>query len=421
MSSSADAAQRKIVRDGYMWNSASGMMNAVQSLIILVFITRFVGIEEAGIFSIAYAVGVLLQMFATYGVGNFQITDIKEKYSFSDYFWNRSITVLVSLALLAGYCALKSAFNDYSAEKTLIVLLIGAWKLVDSTENVFYAMFQQKGRLDIGAKCYTIRMTASLVLYCALLTAGVSFTASTAVTVVFSVVFAFFLIKKKLPVFCVRITRPCKDTLVSLFRGCLPLCVGTTLANYVGNAPKYVIDQYMDDNAQAYFGYIMMPAFVILVLSNFIYQPVIRDFGVLWTEGKTREFSLKCAKMCAAIGGITALVLIGGYFLGIPVLSLIYGVDLDGCTAEFMVLLLGGGVYAMVSFMMIMLTTVRSRNIIAVGFAAGTLCALLSGKLLVAKSGMMGASYLYLITNALLFLLFTGWLIHEIRRGKYEK
>ena len=65
----------------------------------------------------------------------------------------------------------------------------------------------------------------------------------------------------------------------------------------------------MDDTAQAYFGYIMMPAFVILVLSNFIYQPVVRDFGVLWTEGKTGEFSLKCAKMCFAIGGITALVL----------------------------------------------------------------------------------------------------------------
>ena len=177
----------------------------------------------------------------------------------------------------------------------------------------------------------------------------------------------------------------------------------------------------MDDTAQAYFGYIMMPAFVILVLSNFIYQPVIRDFGVLWADGKIREFSLKCAKMCIAIGGITALVLIGGYFLGIPVLSLIYGVDLDDYTAEFMVLLLGGGVYALASYMMIMLTTVRSRNIIAAGFAAGTLCALLSGKFLVEKSGMMGASYLYLITNALIFLLFTGWLIHEIRRGKYEK
>ena len=98
----------------------------------------------------------------------------------------------------------------------------------------------------------------------------------------------------------------------------------------------------MDDTAQAYFGYIMMPAFVILVLSNFIYQPVIRDFGVLWAEGKIREFSLKCMKMCAAIAGITALVLLGGYFLGIPVLSLIYGVDLDDYTAEFMVLLLGG-------------------------------------------------------------------------------
>ena len=177
----------------------------------------------------------------------------------------------------------------------------------------------------------------------------------------------------------------------------------------------------MDDTAQAYFGYIMMPAFVILVLSNFIYQPVVRDFGVLWTEGKEREFSLKCARMCAAIGGITALVLIGGYLLGIPVLSLIYGVDLDDYTAEFMVLLLGGGVYALVSFMMVMLTTVRSRNIIAAGFAAGTLCALISGKLLVAMSGIMGAAYLYLITNSVIFLLFTGWLIHEIRNGKYEK
>lgn len=418
MTGATEEAQKRIIRDGYLWNSASGMVNAVQSVIILIFITRFAGIEEAGVFSIAYAIGVLLQMFATYGVGNFQITDVREKYSFSDYFWNRSITVFVSLALLALYCVLKALSGDYSAEKTLIVLLIGAWKLVDSTENVFYAMFQQKGRLDIGAKCYTIRMTASMILYCALLAAGIGFASSTVITVAFSIAFAFILVKKKLHLFNVRILRPCKDTLLSLFRVCLPLCIGTTLANYIGNAPKYVIDQYMDDTAQAYFGYIMMPAFVILVLSNFIYQPVIRDFGVLWSEGKTREFLLKCVKMCAAIGGITALVLLGGYFLGIPVLSLIYGVDLDDYTAEFMVLLLGGGVYALASFMMIMLTTVRSGSIIAAGFAAGTVCALLSGKLLVELSGMMGASYLYLITNSVIFLLFSGWLVHKIKRGK---
>jgi len=196
MTGMTDAAQKKIVRDGYLWNSASGMVNAVQSVIILIFITRFVGIEEAGVFSIAYAVGVLLQMFATYGVGNFQITDVREKYCFSDYFWNRSITVLISLALLALYCALKAISGDYSSEKTLIVLLIGAWKLVDSAENVFYAMFQQKGRLDIGAKCYTIRMTASMILYCALLAAGIGFASSTVITVAFSIAFAFILVKK---------------------------------------------------------------------------------------------------------------------------------------------------------------------------------------------------------------------------------
>ena len=199
MTGATEEAQKRIIRDGYLWNSASGMVNAVQSVIILIFITRFAGIEEAGVFSIAYAIGVLLQMFATYGVGNFQITDVREKYSFSDYFWNRSITVLVSIALLAAYCALKTASGDYSAEKTLIVLLIGAWKLVDSTENVFYAMFQQKGRLDIGAKCYTVRMTASMILYCALLAAGIGFASSTVITVAFSIAFAFILVKKNFP------------------------------------------------------------------------------------------------------------------------------------------------------------------------------------------------------------------------------
>lgn len=68
--------QKKIVRDGYLWNSASGMVNAVQSVIILIFITRFAGIEEAGVFSIAYAVGVLLQILPNFLRGKRRWTDM---------------------------------------------------------------------------------------------------------------------------------------------------------------------------------------------------------------------------------------------------------------------------------------------------------------------------------------------------------
>ncbi len=54
--------------------------------------------------------------------------------------------------------------------------------------------------------------------------------------------------------------------------------------------------------------------------------------------------------------GLTLFVLAGGFILGIPALSIVYGVDLDGYKAELMVLLLGGGFLAYTSFYQMILT-----------------------------------------------------------------
>ena len=55
--------------------------------------------------------------------------------------------------------------------------------------------------------------------------------------------------------------------------------------------------------------------------------------------------------------------------LGIPVLSVVYGVDLAGYKTELMVLLLGGGFLAYTSFYQMILTVIRRQNwLIAVIF-----------------------------------------------------
>lgn len=67
-----------ISRSGYLWNTAAASVTAGQSALIMIFITRALGTEQAGIFGIAYAYALLLSTFSKYGIRNYQVTDMEE-------------------------------------------------------------------------------------------------------------------------------------------------------------------------------------------------------------------------------------------------------------------------------------------------------------------------------------------------------
>ena len=61
-----------IVRDSYLWNVLSASIYAMQSAIVLIVITHTVGLEDAGVFSIAYAIASLMYYIGEYGVRKYQ-------------------------------------------------------------------------------------------------------------------------------------------------------------------------------------------------------------------------------------------------------------------------------------------------------------------------------------------------------------
>ena len=75
---------KNIQKNSYLWNMMGGLLNAGQSVLILMVITRVAGIDDAGIFTIAYASA---NLFLT--IGNYEIlqlaegTDISPKASVS--------------------------------------------------------------------------------------------------------------------------------------------------------------------------------------------------------------------------------------------------------------------------------------------------------------------------------------------------
>ncbi len=405
-------------RRAYIWNTASGVISAAQSAVILIFISRYLGVAEAGTFTIAYAIANLIGVFAKYGVRNFQVTDIEGQYAFSTYFLARIASVFGSIVFLAIYLLIQIEWQKYTAEKAVVIFAVCIWKLIDAAEDVFIGAYQGNGKLSVGACYYTLRLLVSTIIYCGLIVCGLNLVYATSVTVLVSSLVCICFAAVSFGKFNMPGNFVDGKSLLRLLKVCFPLCIGSTLANYVGNAPKYTIDQHMNDSSQAYFGYIMMPAFIILLFSNFIYQPLVRNLGVLWEKGEPDKFLRMVFRQFVMVLGITVLTVAVGSCIGIPVLSFVYGVDLFFLKQEFLLLMAGGGAYALVSYLMVILTTIRMQNQLAVGFIIVSSLYYILGGLFVSRWDILGVVLLYLILNVILVLGFTACMFFKVKRRR---
>ena len=94
-------------RSSVIWNAIGGAANACQSAIILIFISHKLGIMVAGIVTIAYAVANLFMSMEKYGMRNYQVTDVNERFSFKDYLYARFfvlIGVVIISVIYLMYC-----------------------------------------------------------------------------------------------------------------------------------------------------------------------------------------------------------------------------------------------------------------------------------------------------------------------------
>ena len=118
--------------------------------------------------------------------------------------------------------------------------------------------------------------------------------------------------------------------------------------------------------------------------------------------------------------GLTLFVLAGGFILGIPALSIVYGVDLDGYKAELMVLLLGGGFLAYTSFYQMILTVIRKQNWLIAGYLLGYVIFLLLGRKIVEYGGILGISIFYTIVVALIAIYFVLAILEGYKARKKQ-
>ena len=402
---------KNIERAGFIWNMLGSTVMAFQSVLLLMVLTRTLGADSliySGIFTIAFAGANLLLTVGKYGIHNYQVSDTAPLFSFGDYRASRLITTAAMLVCSVGYTAVSALMNDYSFEKSMILLWMCAFKAIDAIEDVYGSLYQQQGRLDVTGKEMTVRMVLSIIFFIVAIIISHNLLLSLILTTVFSLL--LFLLLNRL---CAEGFRPFlkqkanMKQVWSLLWRCLPLFLIGFMSFYLTNAPKYAIDGLLSEEEQACYGFIAMPIFVIGLMSNFIFNPLIRPMSEKWQERNVRWFVRRLWQLTAVVVAITAICVLGAWLIGIPVLSLLYNTDLTEYKAELLVLLVSGGFLALSNQLMTVITIIRRQKLLLIGYGFCTVLALCLSHVAVKQFSMMGAAMLELVLMVLLCVIFT--------------
>ena len=445
----SDNVHNKNEAGNYIWNAIGGMLNAGQSVLVLIIVTRVCGLEAAGLYSIAFATGNLFMYLGNYGVRNYQVSDVDEKFPFRSYVLHRLLTVALMLLAAAVYCTyslLRGAYSPANA-KTMTVAAMCLLKAIDCLEEVLEGRLHQRGRLDLAGKMMTVRLLISIGGMLAVLVATRNLLTATNAAIILAaaavILMAAACRRTLLPLQPApelvadvgnagaapgaaaknrgAATSPAaasaavsaarrgalRDAAV-LMRVCFPVCAANFLSFYLINAPKYAIDAAMNETAQAQYNFIAMPVFVIQLLGMFVYQPVLVRMTLSWNSADQKGFLRDFLRITAGLLIIAALCLGGAYVLGIPVLSALYATDLSALKPELLLILAGGVFLAMNGFYSAVLTLMREQNRIPFMYLAGAVLSLILTPHFVEISGIMGAVISFVLIMAIVCALLSA-------------
>ncbi len=390
----------------------AGMINAAEAVVMSIIVTRITGLADAGMLTIAFAIGNLMMSVGKFGVRNYQVTDIENKFSFHIYLKTRFFTVMLMLTAVLGYLIYALIWLRYDRNKILIIFMVCMIYAVEAVEDVFWGYFQRRNRMDAGAKLFCFRWLGIFAVFPIALWFGKNLGFALILCMILSLIFFLLMVHFSYGSICceedrgisLRIQRGDVHEIGQLLKRVFSLFGIAFLSLYVNNAPKYAIDACLSDEIQACYGFVAMPVFVIALLNNFVYQPTLVSMAEEWERRQGKTFVHRVFRQLGVIGGISGVCLIGAYVIGIPVLSWLYHTDLTAYKGELMLLLMAGGFLAVSGYLSVVLTIMRCQRYLLAPYCLVAVIAVVSLRGIVSRYGTIGAAVCYISLMLLLCL-----------------
>lgn len=402
----------KNMKKDFIWNMIGTTLNTFNSMFFMVVITRINGVDEAGIYTLLFAVACLLYNIGIYSGRTFQVTDRTGKINNTEYIVHRTITV--SLMLVCG--VIYALFKGLDSYRFILVLLLTFMKGLEAWSDVLYAIEQKNDELYKSGISYTIKALISLViiilvdliihdLIVAFLIVDI---ACVLVTIFYDIPSIKKYVEKKFDF----------KNVLFLFQSGFFAFAYFFLNIYLSNATKYALDGRVSSAEQAKYSIILMPATLITLCAVYLLQPYINRLSELYVNNDVTKFRKTLKMISLGIIAIGVLAFIVGTFLGVPVLNLVYGVQLESYLFSLQLIIVGATFMAIITTLSTALTTFRNTKVQFYIYLVVSIVIYFLTGILVDQFGTTGAACSYLIATVLQFVLY--FIAYKIDLKKWE-
>lgn len=397
------------LKKDFIWNTIGSTINAFSSLFYMVIVTRINGVNDAGIFTFAFSTAALFYMVGIYAGRTYQVTD-SDNISNHDYLINKCITCLVmfAISLIFIFC------KNYSLNKAIVILLLCILKLLEAFSEFFYAYIQKNNMLYKVGLSLVMKTVLSILVFIIV----DIITRSIIISSVFLII-AYLLVMiiydfNQFSIINIIKERYSKSNIKSIFiNGFFTFCLSFS-SMYIVNIPRYSVDRYLSDKFNTIFGILIMPASAMVLLSQFIIQPLLMKIKDNLDKKDYSSLRKIIVKISVALFLIGLLVLLLTFLVGIPVLQLIYGVDLLKYRMALMYVMIGSVLYSMVIIFSNIMISMRVTFLQVVLYVFNVVFSLFLSNVLVHNFKVVGACMTYCFTMVVLFGCFLILIISSI-------
>ena len=373
----------------------------------MVFVTRLLNNNQSDIFSIAWAFGMQASAIGIFQVRLYQATDVMEKYDFFGYRRFRWYTVFAMIL----YSVVYILYKGYTPYKALAVLLICLGKAVEAFADVYQGWFQQKERLDLAGKAQTVRFVFDVLAFSVCLYVFKNLMWG-CICYVLSHMISFILTEKRYYLAIKKIYSPKKEpennSLFQLALNCLPLFFNAFIINSIFNLPKFAIDTYSERGifsagTQTDYSILFMPASV-LNLAFIVFRPLITSMAFEWNAGKKKEYFKIIRKISLYLFAFAIVLMAGSWFLGCPILSIVYKTDLSSYQVPLLLLIIGGIFNTFMFLLDNAITVIRKQSFLIIPYVVTWFYTKTVSPVFVKKMEITGAAVTFASAMVLLFL-----------------
>ena len=177
----------------------------------------------------------------------------------------------------------------------------------------------------------------------------------------------------------------------------------------------------LSDSFQTIFGIIIMPATMISLCGQYLIGPYINELTDLFDKRKLIQFRKIVRKINIVLLIFGMIALVAAYFLGIPVLNIIYSIQLEDYRIALLVIILGSILYSISNIISGCLTIIGRNKEQLYIYLVTTIISCIISYFLIERSGVVGASYAYLFTMLIHFLLIEVIFTFYIKREEKTK